>query len=290
MRDLPMPGSPESSTTRPSPSLGLIPTAQQQLHLLLPANERGQRARAPRLEPADAGRLAAHLPRLHRLRQSLQLVGTERAAVEHPRLPAAACWPRSRPRPALPRPAAAPPGLASRRSQHAAVCRRSPAARRRQPARWRCRRAPEGSRRKRPSACRPRRGGQGRRARPAQRHAHALQGSRNRRARHRPGTGRQIRQIAPPHRRPLCGRRRSDRACPRGRGRAESGVEPTILQTMIVSCRRSGLPERTATADDAASPRAAGSRRSPLLGVPAHIGRGTASRLVGPAARAWRSP
>ena len=84
MRDLPMPGSPESSTTRPSPSLGLIPTAQQQLDLLLPANERGQRARAPRLEPADAGRLAAHLPRLHRLRQPLHLVGTERAAVEHP--------------------------------------------------------------------------------------------------------------------------------------------------------------------------------------------------------------
>ena len=64
--------------------LGLIPTAQQQLDLLLPANERGQRARAPRLEPADAGRLAAHLPRLHRLRQPLHLVGTERAAVEHP--------------------------------------------------------------------------------------------------------------------------------------------------------------------------------------------------------------
>ena len=84
MRDLPMPGSPESSTTRPSPALGLIPTAQQQLDLLLPANERGQRARAPRLEPADAGRLAAHLPRLHRLRQPLHLVGTERAAVEHP--------------------------------------------------------------------------------------------------------------------------------------------------------------------------------------------------------------
>ena len=64
--------------------LGLIPTAQQQLHLLLPANERRQRARAPRLEPADAGRLAAHLPRLHRLRQPLHLDGTERAAVEHP--------------------------------------------------------------------------------------------------------------------------------------------------------------------------------------------------------------
>ena len=47
-------------------ALGLVPPAQQQLHLLLAANQRGQRVRAPRLEPADAGRLAAHLPRLHR--------------------------------------------------------------------------------------------------------------------------------------------------------------------------------------------------------------------------------
>jgi hypothetical protein len=64
--------------------LGLIPTAQQQLDLLVPTNERRQRARAPRLEPADVDRFAAHLPRLHRLRQPLHLVGTERAAVEHP--------------------------------------------------------------------------------------------------------------------------------------------------------------------------------------------------------------
>src|SRR5207247_243022 len=40
--------------------LGLIPTAQQQIDLFLPADERGQRAFAPRLEPADTGRLAAH--------------------------------------------------------------------------------------------------------------------------------------------------------------------------------------------------------------------------------------
>ena len=43
-----------------------------------------------------------------------------------------------------------------------------------------------------------------------------------------------------------------------GSGCAERGIEQTILQTRIVSCRRSGLPERTVTADDAASPRAAG--------------------------------
>ena len=51
--------------------LGLIPTAQQQIHLLLAVYERGQLTRAPRLEPADAGRLAAHLPGLSRLRQPL---------------------------------------------------------------------------------------------------------------------------------------------------------------------------------------------------------------------------
>src|SRR5260370_14495890 len=53
--------------------LGLIPTAQQQLDLLLSANERRQPARAPRLEAADAGRLAAHLPSFHRVQQALHL-------------------------------------------------------------------------------------------------------------------------------------------------------------------------------------------------------------------------
>jgi hypothetical protein len=62
----------------------LIPTAQQQVHLLLATDERGQRAPAPRLEPADAGCLTAHLPRLHRLRQSIALVGSERVAIEQP--------------------------------------------------------------------------------------------------------------------------------------------------------------------------------------------------------------
>ncbi len=48
--------------------LGLIPTAEQQRDLLLPPNERGQCARMQRLKPADYGRLAMHLPCLHRLR------------------------------------------------------------------------------------------------------------------------------------------------------------------------------------------------------------------------------
>ena len=65
-------------------ALGLLPTAQQQFHLLLAANERRQRARAPRLEPAHAGRLAVHLPRLHGLRQPVHRDGAEGAAVEHP--------------------------------------------------------------------------------------------------------------------------------------------------------------------------------------------------------------
>ena len=65
--------------------LGLMPTTQQQFHLLLPANEGRQRdARTPCLEPADSDGLAPHPPRFHRERQSLQLVGTERMAVEHP--------------------------------------------------------------------------------------------------------------------------------------------------------------------------------------------------------------
>src|SRR5215218_11312762 len=53
--------------------LGLVPTAQQQLDLLLPADECGLRAGATRFESADAGRFAAHLPRLDRLRQALHV-------------------------------------------------------------------------------------------------------------------------------------------------------------------------------------------------------------------------
>ena len=229
-------------------ALGLIPTAQQQLDLLLPADERGQRARAPRLEPADAGRLAAHLPRLHGLRQPVRPMApsarqsnirpTSRrvlAAITTSPGAAAACSRAARfgvsPIATL-LPCVAGPRLLADDDQ----------------ARWRCRRAPEAARRKRPSACRPRRGWQGRRARPARHHAHRPRGSRNRRARHRSGTGRQIRRSAPPCRRPPCGRRRSDRACPRDRDVPTSGIESTMLQTRIVSCRRSGLPARTAVA------------------------------------------
>ena len=63
---------------------GLIPTAEQQVDLLLPADQWRQRALAPRLEAADSGRLAQHLPGFHRLRQPLRLIGIERAAIEHP--------------------------------------------------------------------------------------------------------------------------------------------------------------------------------------------------------------
>ncbi len=63
---------------------GLIPTAQQPVDLLLPADQRRKGAHAPRLEPADAGYVAAHLPRLDGLRQSSDPDDAERVAVEHP--------------------------------------------------------------------------------------------------------------------------------------------------------------------------------------------------------------
>ena len=286
MRDLPMPGSPESSTTRPSPSLGLIPTAQQQLDLLLPANERGQRARAPRLEPADAGRLAAHLPRLHRLRQSLHLDGTERAAVEHP--------PHQPPR-------------AGRDHDLAGRCRGLQL--RRQV--WRladrnmlpCVAGPQlladdnqpgGDADARPKghvgsglqrADRVEDGEAGahgllgvmlmsRRVAEIDEHAIAqVLGDKSVKSRHHIGDhfvegGDQIAHVL------------GVKVVPKG------ALEPTILQTMIVSCRRSGLPERAATADDAASPRAAGLSTRPVdQGAP----QSTAGRAAA-AARAWRSP
>src|SRR5581483_7061800 len=64
--------------------LRLVPTTQQQVHLLLPANQRRQRARPPRLEAADAGSLSPHLPGGPRRQQSVELVVRERATVDHP--------------------------------------------------------------------------------------------------------------------------------------------------------------------------------------------------------------
>ena len=50
-RDLPMPGSPDISTTRPSPVFACVPAAKQQIDFLVTPDERC-RARAQRLETA----------------------------------------------------------------------------------------------------------------------------------------------------------------------------------------------------------------------------------------------
>src|SRR5580700_1372380 len=47
--------------------LGALPAPQQEIDLLVAADQRGQRGCAPRLEAADACRLAADLPTLHGL-------------------------------------------------------------------------------------------------------------------------------------------------------------------------------------------------------------------------------
>jgi hypothetical protein len=64
--------------------LGLPPTAQQQIDLLLPAGEGRQVMPASRIEPADARILAEHPPCLQRLGGLLHHDRSERAAIEQP--------------------------------------------------------------------------------------------------------------------------------------------------------------------------------------------------------------
>ena len=72
-RDLPMPASPRSSTTWPSPAAGPAPAPQQQLQLLLaPDQRRGVAGRAQRLEAALDPALAERAPGAHRRGQALQ--------------------------------------------------------------------------------------------------------------------------------------------------------------------------------------------------------------------------
>ena len=63
MRDLPMPGSPDSNTTLAFAALRLLPAAQQQLDFLVAADQR-RRNDVQRLEPALRRADAQHLPGL----------------------------------------------------------------------------------------------------------------------------------------------------------------------------------------------------------------------------------
>jgi CheY-like chemotaxis protein len=74
-----MPGSPEISTTWPSP-LGACPAAQQQIDLLVTSDQRGQRRAAQRLEAALDGTWAQHLPSRHR-EQDPTLSGPDRGGL-----------------------------------------------------------------------------------------------------------------------------------------------------------------------------------------------------------------
>ena len=81
MRDLPMPGSPDISTTEPSPALGLVPAAHQQFDFLLPADQR-HGGRAQGLEAALGGARAQHLPCRQVLSKALESDGSKIAIFE----------------------------------------------------------------------------------------------------------------------------------------------------------------------------------------------------------------
>jgi hypothetical protein len=62
MRDLPIPGSPETRTTPAVACLGLLPAAQEQVQLLLAPDQWRKRGRVLCLEAALHGARAKHLP------------------------------------------------------------------------------------------------------------------------------------------------------------------------------------------------------------------------------------
>ena len=81
IRDLPMPGSPESRTSDALAALRLLPAAQEQIDLLAAPDER-RRARAQRLEPALGGARAQHLPCRDGLGEAFERDCPEIAVVE----------------------------------------------------------------------------------------------------------------------------------------------------------------------------------------------------------------
>ena len=77
-----MPGSPESRTTWPSPLLGLLPEAEQELQLPLAADERREPGRAQGLEAALGPPLAEHPPGPHRCGEALEAALAQVGALE----------------------------------------------------------------------------------------------------------------------------------------------------------------------------------------------------------------
>ena len=214
-RDLPMPGSPESRTTRPSPAFAC---AQRRTSSASSSSRptsgvrRGACSASKRLSAAP-GRstrqartgLAKPLTASGRGRRSR--TGRRRAAASRRRSP---------PCRARPAPAAAPPGWASRRRPSGRGPRRpNQLADDHEPGRDpdpRVHGPPAAGRAPASPPSAPARPGS-----PARRRPPRPAGSRNRPARRRPGTARRSRRSARPCRRRGRGRRRSARAGPRGR-------------------------------------------------------------------------
>ena len=78
IRDLPIPGSPERSTTWPSPLVVRRQRRRKKVKFLPTADQRGQRRRVKGLESAFDCARAKDLPRLNRLGETLQAASQER--------------------------------------------------------------------------------------------------------------------------------------------------------------------------------------------------------------------
>ena len=102
MRDLPMPASPESSATWPSPSRRVAPAVEEQRHFVLAPDEGRHALRPRRLEAADVLRLAQDRPGGNRRVEALQVLRPQAPSTRTRRPAAAASTRRSRRCPARP--------------------------------------------------------------------------------------------------------------------------------------------------------------------------------------------
>ena len=255
-RDLPMPGSPESSTTCPSPSRARAQRSSRSASSCSRPTSGVSAAPRSASKRPSACAVPPDAPSPHRLGEPLEPSAPRgrRSSNRPPTSCAGALGDHDRAR-ARPAPAGGRPGSASRRPRPPLARRPRRSGRRPRPRRSRSRPGPRAAPRSRRRAA-GRRRGHGRepgpdralgvvlvRPRPAEIGQHAV-------AHELGDVAVEARDLAGDAR---PGRRGSPRACPPGRAGVESAVEPTRSTNMTVSWRRSAWDGPAGTRRGAAS-------------------------------------
>ena len=240
-RDLPMPGSPEISTTRPSPLFACCQRRSKQLDFLLTPDER-RLPRAQCLEAAQHPALANDPPGRLRLGKAGERLRPEIVEIEQPAdLPARRFGDDQRVRRGQ---RLQPGGEVRRLADDPALLRRTLADQIADHGEPGGDAEPHAQIFSLPAIGRPPRSPPARRAPPARHRPHAPADSRNRSAPRRPCIWRQSRRSGRPSRRPRGGSRRSARADPPGQTRRERRRADEVaehhrqLPAFGVDCRR----------------------------------------------------